>query len=75
MSTIPPDVPHTLPSREHGTYHVRAFKYMNGLVGTAATATQYNPFNVWKEREPNGGRMNFLTGAGGQWRTHLIVVI
>ena len=52
--------------REEGDKQfMRAFKYMNGLVGTPATATQYNPFNVWKERESNGGHMNFLTGAGG----------
>lgn len=39
---------------------------MNGLPGIdAATTTQYNPFNVFKEREDAGGHLNFLTGAGG----------
>ena len=44
---------------------LRAFRYMNGLSGTPATATQYNPFQVFKEREQSGGHINFLTGAGG----------
>eukprot|EP01043_Picozoa_sp_COSAG02_P009181 COSAG02_NODE_307_length_25111_cov_5.306693_21_plen_186_part_00 len=40
----------------------RAFRYMNGLPGTdAATTTQYNPFNVFKERQDAGGHLNFLT--------------
>ena len=38
---------------------LRAFRYMNGLTGTPATATQYNPFQVFKEREQSGGHINF----------------
>jgi trehalose/maltose hydrolase-like predicted phosphorylase len=44
----------------------RAFSYQNGLAGTRyANPSQYNPFNVWKERASEGGHLNFLTGAGG----------
>jgi hypothetical protein len=45
---------------------IRAFAYQNGLPGTVVNVTtQYNPFNIWKERAVEGGHINFLTGAGG----------
>lgn len=45
---------------------IRAFAYQNGLPGTVINVTtQYNPFNIWKERAVEGGHVNFLTGAGG----------